>query len=225
MEYEGAPESDRSKDSEKEAANLIQMYIQYVVKTGLEPAGVQEFCAYFDLQQDAFLKHFATVEELHEAFWIDMLEDVLSQAELQSPDSATEVRQEIHKFYEYFFNRLSEHRSFILLTYANSWPGIGSKAHTLRKFRQAFGEWSGKVLEKAVGEGIIPTRAGLSAHYSRILWYQFLFLLNFWKQDKSHGHEKTLAVIDKSVALSFDLMEENAFDSGMDLVRFMFDAI
>ncbi len=78
------------------------------------------------------------------------------------------------------------------------------------------------MVEEGISGQEISSRSRLSDTYDRLFWYQFLFLLNFWKKDRSKAFEKTDAAIEKSVNLSFDLIEKNAIDSALDFGKFMF---
>ena len=52
-----------------------------------------------------------------------------------------------------------------------------------------------------------------------------MFLLNFWKRDKSVGFEKTEVAVEKAVILTFDLIEKNALDSALEFGKFIFQSI
>ena len=62
----------------------------------------------------------------------------------------------------------------------------------------------------------------LSRWYAKGALAQFLFLLNFWKNDSSSGFEATDEAIERSVNLIFDLAGMNALESGLGFARFLF---
>jgi hypothetical protein len=68
----------------------------------------------------------------------------------------------------------------------------------------------------------IAGRSKLSDNYDSLFWYQFMFLLDFWRKDGSTDFERTDEAIEKSVNLSFDLIEKNALDSAFDFGKFIF---
>jgi hypothetical protein len=45
--------------------------------------------------------------------------------------------------------------------------------------------------------------------------------MNFWLNDKSKGFEKTDACIEKSFALSFELISNNAIQKAFDFGKFL----
>lgn len=53
-------------------------------------------------------------------------------------------------------------------------------------------------------------------------WIQLLMTMKFWLEDDSAGFEKTDIYIEKSVKLSFELMNIAPIDSLIDFGKFMF---
>ena len=53
-------------------------------------------------------------------------------------------------------------------------------------------------------------------------WIQFLFTLKFWMEDGSPNFEKTDVYIEKSVKLSFELMNVAPINSLIDFGKFIF---
>ena len=53
-------------------------------------------------------------------------------------------------------------------------------------------------------------------------WIQFLFTLKFWLEDGSPNFEKTDIFIEKSVKLSFELMNVAPLNSLIDFGKFIF---
>jgi hypothetical protein len=64
-------------------------------------------------------------------------------------------------------------------------------------------------------------RPKISSYYDKALRSQFFLILDFWIRDTSSGFEDTDALIEKSVNLSYALMQENTLDKAFDLVRFL----
>jgi hypothetical protein len=53
-------------------------------------------------------------------------------------------------------------------------------------------------------------------------WIQFLLTIKFWLEDESPAFEKTDIYIEKSVKLSFELMNIAPLDSLIDFGKFLF---
>ena len=58
--------------------------------------------------------------------------------------------------------------------------------------------------------------------FSEGAWLQFMFLLNFWKNDDSPGFEKTDVAIEKSVNTIFDLFDNTPLENILDFGKFLY---
>lgn len=210
------------KSPGKVRAAIIKRYREHMLEHGTEPSSIYAFCKEIGIAEEDFYQHFNQFEQVGEAFWQDVVEEVWQKLENDADYLELSVREKMLSFYFEFFTLMRAHRSFFLLSYDEAWPGIGSRKNSFEGLRRSFREWSGRMVEEGVSRQEISSRSRLSETYDRLFWYQFLFLMNFWKRDRSKGFEKTDAAIEKSVNLAFDLIEKNAIDSALDFGKFMF---
>jgi hypothetical protein len=61
----------------------------------------------------------------------------------------------------------------------------------------------------------------LDKKYADGLWFQFMMIIQFWAKDTSPNFEKTDEFIEKSTQASFELLGVTAFDSLIDLGKFL----
>ena len=203
-------------------SKIVQAYRDYMLEHGMPPASIYSFCQSLSIGEEEFYEHFNQFDQVEEAYWQMLLEDLWVRLD-QSPDYVNlSVREKMLTFYFEFFSVMRQHRSFFLLSYDDSWPGLGTRSNSLDGLRKVFSKWAERMVQEGLSTNEISGRSRLSETYDRLFWFQFLFLLNFWKRDRSTGFEKTDAAIEKSVNLSFDLIEKNAIDSALDFGKFMF---
>jgi hypothetical protein len=67
----------------------------------------------------------------------------------------------------------------------------------------------------------IAERGRLSALYPEALYLHLRGAIDFNLRDESRGYERTDAFIEKTVAVAFDLLRTQVFDSALDLARFL----
>lgn len=217
---------EKSKTNQNDNGNIrakiLEHYRDHMLTHGAEPASIYAFCKELNISENEFYEHFNVFEQVGEAYWQDILAEIWERLEDDSNYIELTVREKILTFYFEFFSSMRAHRSFFLLSNDDSWPGLGAKSDTFGQLRKQFCSWSGRMVEEGISGQEISSRSRLSDTYDRLFWYQFLFLLNFWKKDRSKAFEKTDAAIEKSVNLSFDLIEKNAIDSALDFGKFMF---
>lgn len=217
---------EKTKSSKKNPGKIrtriIEHYKDHVLTHGSEPGSIYNFCNELAIEEEDFYEHFNLFEQVAEAYWQQLLEDLWGKLGDDQAYAELTVREKMLTFYFEFFSMMRAHRSFFLITYDDAWPGIGSAGSAFTKLRKRYRLWSGSLVQEGISTQEISPRSKLSDTYDRLFWYQFLFLLNFWKRDRSKGFEKTDAAIEKSVNLSFDLIEKNAIDSALDFGKFMF---
>lgn len=92
----------------------------------------------------------------------------------------------------------------------------------VRRVNKIFEDFTHLIIENGMQTGEFVRRPFFSKYYSKILWNVFLNILNFWANDLSNNKEETDVMIEKSVHFAFDLLSPNAFDSGLDMVKFLF---
>lgn len=203
-------------------AKIVQAYRDHMLEHGTPPASIYSFCQKLGIVEGDFYSFFNQFDQVEEAYWQILLNEIWDGLD-QSPDYANlSVREKMLTFYFEFFSAMRHHRSFFLLSYDDNWPGLGTRSNSLDGLKRDFCQWSQRLVQEGIGTNEISGRSRLSETYDRFFWFQFLFLLNFWKRDRSTGFEKTDAAIEKSVNLSFDLIEKNAIDSALDFGKFMF---
>jgi hypothetical protein len=91
----------------------------------------------------------------------------------------------------------------------------------LKGLRVAFKQFASGLIE----EGNEHKQSRFTKHpealFSEGAWVQLLFLLKFWKEDKSPGFEKTDMAIEKSVQTVFELFDNTPLDSIIDFGKFL----
>jgi AcrR family transcriptional regulator len=211
-------------DSTTENLNqqIIEAYKEHVLLHGSKPASIYSFCKAMNITESDFYQHFNDFEQVEDAFWSEVFGVVVTATEQEAEFDAYSVREKFLTFYYNFFTELKNHRSYALLSFNESLFSIKPNNRSLGQLKKAYKSWAKELIYQAVNNNEIASRSKLTDTYDSLFWYQFLFLINFWRKDKSKGFEKTDAAIEKSVNLSFDLIEKNALDSAFDFGKFMF---
>lgn len=220
MEVENQAASSESTTDVR--STIIEAYKEYVLLNGTNPPSIFQFCKQLGITEAEFYEHFSNFEQVADAFWANVFQQVRDQL-TQSEDYASfTARERFLTFYYAFFEEMKKHRSYALINLDDSLLSrMKDKGH-LSEMKNQFKRWASRVLEDAMLNNEVASRSKLSDTYDSIFWWQMLFLINFWKKDRSPGFEKTDAAIEKSVNLAFDLIERNALDSAFDFGKFLF---
>lgn len=202
--------------------NIIKKYQEYLLLEGKDPASIYAFCKDLGIEEGEFFTHFADFDQVATAFWLDIYQEITGQLTASAEWEEFSTRERLLSFYFSFFERLKANRSYALLTLQQDILHLNQKAKDLRDLKEAYQEWVQQLLMEGQGRQEIAGRSKFNDLYDKLFWYQFLFLLDFWRKDRSAGFERTDEAIEKSVNLAFDLIEKNALDSAFDLGKFIF---
>lgn len=217
-------ESTQTHHTEAEGMlqKIIDAYLEHVLLHGTEPTSIYAFCKSLDIPESDFYAHFNDFGQIAERFWRLQFDNVLAKLEADGDYASFSVREKMLSLYYAFFEDLKEYRSFALMSFKESIASLKRENRHLREMRKAYKSWARQLMNEGLGNGEIAGRSKLNDTYDELFWIQFLFLLNFWKNDRSKNFERTDAAIEKTVKLSFDLIEKNALDSALDFGKFIF---
>lgn len=201
---------------------IVKEYHNQVLLRGTEPPSVYAFCTEIGIEEAEFYMHFNSFSQVQEAIWQSIFANVVDKLEAQQEYAEFSVREKLLSFYYEFFEAMKEYRSYALINLEDGLSTLGRTPTGLEALKKDFKHWINDLIADGMHSNEVASRSKLSDNYDNLFWLQFMFLLNFWKRDKSRGFEKTDAAIEKSVNLSFDLISKNALDSAFDFGMFLF---
>lgn len=214
--------TDNITVEENVKAKILRAYHRHVLLHGTEPASVFAFCQDLEIEESEFYEYFNSFEQVEDSIWQALFEKVLSQIESDKDYVELSSRDKLLTFYYEFFQMMKEHRSYAMIRLEDPIAALGKTPKGLGQLKKDYKHWINGIISDGMHTEEVAGRSKLSESYDSLFWFQFLFLLNFWKRDKSKGFEKTDAAIEKSVNLSFDLIAKNALDSAFDFGKFLF---
>lgn len=200
---------------------IIEAYIDYVLRNGKDPASVYVFCTDNEIAESQFYESFASFQSLDSEIWKSLVTKTIDTLNANTEYSEYAVREKLLSFYYTLIEVLKNNRSYILVSYKNR-DRREMKPAYLKGARQAFKSYIEQILEEGMQSEEIKKRPYISDKYDEALWLQFLFVLYFWIKDESPGFEKTDAAIEKAVKLSSEIMGEGPVDSFIDLAKFLY---
>lgn len=201
---------------------IIQKYQEYILEHGKEPPSIYSFCKELGIEEFQFYEFFNDFHQLAGLFWLTKFQNVKERMTADPEFANFSVREKLLSFYYGFFELLKKDRSFALISYPESKSILKGEAKNLKPLKKAYKDWAKGLVQEGIAKEEIAGRLKLSDTYDNMMWLQFMFLLNFWIDDRSKGFEKTDVAIEKSVHFSFDLIEKNALDSAIDFGKFLF---
>ena len=203
---------------------LKEKYIDAVLTGNQNLTSVYAFCKSLKVKEDTFYKHFNSFKALEDAIWNDWLHETISGVKNDPSYIEFSVREKLLSFYFTWFEMLLGNRSYVYASLVKcTSPESFVKNASLQTLKSGFMDFASELVREGEESGEIPHRQSLiSKSYSEGLWLQFIFLMNFWKNDNSKDFADTDAAIEKSVNLSLDLIGRGPLDAMVDFAKFMY---
>jgi len=129
------------------------------------------------------------------------------------------ISEKLSNFAFTLFDMMDERREFVEDTFEKYVWTCSSKNEFQKLIKSLFKDFF-------TSDGKIATSAGFfmgDLFYSS-LKTQFLFLIKFWLDDNSEGHERTFALTDKITGFIEELVYSEIVDKGFDLAKYSMSA-
>lgn len=200
-------------------ASMEQQYMAFFEEHYRRPNSVLEFVKYCGVAEGDFYAKHSSLEHLEESVWMNMADGLIHRLAEDETYMAYSVREKTLAFFFGFFEEALKHRSFVLYSAGDLKNPALLK---FKRFKSTLSEYFEALAVAGIEAKELPGLGNLSRWYAKGALAQFLFLLNFWKNDSSSGFEATDEAIERSVNLIFDLAGMNALESGLGFARFLF---
>ena len=158
---------------------------------------------------------YTSIDILEQDVWLGLLETTLSRLNSSSEYQESPARKKALAFYFAFLEVLEPHRTYARTVWENA-SFLRYIAPFLDTLRKGFDQYIIELLKLASDSEEIPNRPIIDQFYPEIFWIQFIYVLNFWLNDKSPQAFQTDAAVEKAVRLSFDLIGKSPLDSLID---------
>lgn len=199
---------------------LLSAYRDHLLEHGGPPASVFKFTRDLGLEERAFFAEFPNFDALESEMWRGLVARVAGAVVAGPEWAGFTSRQRLLTFLFAFCEESLAWRSLLLQRVERCGP-IPRPAR-LRGLELGFKEFIGPVIEHGHATGEIAERGMLREAYPEAFFLHFRAVVDFHLKDASAGYERTDAFIEKSVALAFDLLRTQAFDSALDFAKFVF---
>ncbi len=208
----------QAKNPPASAEQVADMYWDYVLTKGHEPASVYAFCKYAELTEGDFYQHHSSFSALESRYWESLVRETIDVLEADDDYAEYDIQQKLLAFYFTFFTHVQRHRSRLV----ECFPCMRDlKPDSLRAMRQTFTSWADELMQEGLASGQIADRKKLNELYAKGLFEQLRFLIDYYRKDTSDGFQDTDALIEKSVRFFADSASSGVLDSALDLARFM----
>lgn len=200
---------------------IIDFYMQYVLNHGEKPKSVYFFAKENQFEEGEFYLHFSSFEALEKEIFHHFGKHTLDTLNKSEDYSKFDTKNKLLSFYFTFFENLTANRSYVVYS-INQHSNKLKNLKTLSKLKTCFTDYI-----SSLNFDMMDTKIeNLENFKSKILvetaWIQLMLTMEFWLKDTSKGFEKTDIFIEKSVNVSFDLIQAAPLKSLVDFGKFLY---
>jgi hypothetical protein len=220
---------------------IHKSYIEYCVSNQKRPASLKVFAEMQEILLSDLQKKYTSFEQLEAEIFAKIWNETQNQLSNDAMFYQYNGREKLLSVYYTWFELLKNQKDFLhfLDKQGNFWsesldylmfgnvfskylvkPILNTFPPYIMGMQTDFKRFTQNILNNAVGEEV-ANRFWLNSRYADALWLMTIFLFRFWLKDESNDNEKTDAAIEKALNWFFDVIKPNAWDSGFDLAKFV----
>jgi hypothetical protein len=200
---------------------IVSMYMNFRLENNDKPKSVYQFAKSNGFEETEFYSFFASIENVEKEVFKIFLEKTVDLIQKDSNYEEYDMKTKMLSFYFTFFELLSANRSYVVLS-LNENKNQLKNLMQLSSLRSSFKNYVSEIISDDIRIKIEKLQEIQEKAIQETAWIQFLLTMKFWLDDESPAFEKTDIYIEKSVKLSFELMNSAPIDSLIDFGKFIF---
>ncbi len=200
--------------------DIIGFYMEYVLMHNEKPTSVYAFTKANKFEEQNFYAFFSSFETLEQSVFKVFFDNTLDTLDESGDYHSFDARNKLLSFYYTFFENLSANRSYVVHTLENNKNSLKSLkmlSHLKKRFANYIEHLDIKTIDLKQ-EQLVKLQ---SRSLKESAWFQLLLTIKFWLDDTSTSFEKTDIFIEKSVRVSFDLIDTTPLKSIIDFGKFL----
>lgn len=200
---------------------IVSLYMNYRLENNEKPKSVYLFAKTNGFTETEFYSFFGTLESVEKEIFKMFLEKTIELIEKDPNYNTYDMKSKMLSFYFTFFEMLSANRSYVVMSLKEHQNQLKNLMQ-LSSLRIGFKNYITEIMTDEVRTQHEKFQNFQDKAIQETAWIQFLLTIKFWLEDESPAFEKTDIYIEKSVKLSFELMNIAPIDSLIDFGKFLF---
>lgn len=199
---------------------IVSMYMNYTLEHNEKPKSVYLFSKLNGFTETEFYNFFGNLESIEKEIYNLFLEKTIELLNKDANYESYDMKSKLLSFYFTFFELLAANRSYVSMS-LNEGKNQLKSLMLLSGLRTNFKKFIGDITTDEFRIQQEKMQEFQEKAIQESAWIQFLFTLKFWLEDRSPNFEKTDIFIEKSVKLSFELMNIAPINSLIDFGKFI----
>jgi len=200
---------------------IVSYYMEHVLEHNEKPKSVFQFSKSNGFTEAEFYTFFGTLESIEKEIFDIFFDKTIALLQRDESYESYDMKSKLLSFYYTFFELITANRSYVIMTLKQHQNQLKNLL-ILKDFRDQFKKYITEILTDDFRIKIEKLQQYQEKVITESFWVQFLLTLKFWIEDDSASFEKTDIYIEKSVKLSFELIDITPIDSLIDFGKFIY---
>ena len=200
---------------------IVSMYMNYVLDNSEKPKSVYHFTKLNNFTETEFYAFFGTIESIEKEIFKAFIEKTVELLHKNKEYEMYDMKSKMLSFYFTFFEILTANRSYVVFILKQHNNQL-KKLMQLSGLRNSFKNYLTEIISDEFRTQQERLQNFQEKAFQETSWIQLLLTLKFWLDDSSPSFEKTDIYIEKSVKVTFELMNIAPIDSLIDFGKFIF---
>jgi hypothetical protein len=200
---------------------IVSMYMNYILEYNEKPKSVFQFSKVNGFTESEFYTFFGTLESIEKDIFSIFFDKTIELLRKDDNYESYDMKTKLLSFYFTFFELITANRSYVTLTLKQHQNQM-KNLMILSELRNKFKDYISEIITDDFRIKIEKLQQYQEKVLTESFWIQFLLTFKFWMEDTSPLFEKTDIYIEKSVKVSFELIDITPIDSLIDFGKFIF---
>ncbi len=200
---------------------IVSMYMTYKLDNIKRTLTVYDFTKANELTETEFYKFFGTIESLEKDVFKMFIEKTVALLQKDDNYEGYDLKTKMLSFYFTLFEILTANRSYVLLSLKGNTSNF-KDIMNLTSMRISFKKYVASIITDEFRTKNEQFQNIQEKAIQETAWIQLLLAIKFWMDDSSPSFEKTDIYIEKSVTVTFELLNVAPLDSLLDFGKFIF---
>ena len=200
---------------------IVSLYMNYRLENNDKPKSVYQFTKTNGFDETEFYTFFGTIESVEKEIFKMFFDKTVKLIQKDPSYETYDMKSKMLSFYFTFFELLSANRSYIVMSLKEHHNQLKNLMQ-LSGLRIGFKNYITQIISDEVRTQHEKFQNFQEKAIQETSWIQFLLTMKFWLDDESPAFEKTDIYIEKSVKVTFELMNIASIDSLIDFGKFIF---
>jgi hypothetical protein len=200
---------------------IVSLYMNYRLENNDKPKSVYQFTKTNGFDETEFYTFFGTLESVEKEIFKMFFDKTVELIQKDPSYETYDMKSKMLSFYFTFFELFSANRSYVVMSLKEHQNQLKNLMQ-LSGLRVGFKNYITQIISDEVRTQHEKFQNFQEKAIQETSWIQFLLTMKFWLDDESPAFEKTDIYIEKSVKVTFELMNIAPIDSLIDFGKFIF---